>query len=186
AATDFAIAPPSPAPTLVVTGITPNSGPPGALVQISGTGFQPGSKVFFGNVLAATSGTPTASSLTAIVPALPAGPIDVKVVNPDGQQSILPGAFTASSTPPPMVSGVNPNAGVAPGAVIEILGTGLQSDSQVFFGGVLAPPSGAQTATVLTVVAPALRVGLVDVKVVNPDGQESVLPNAFFALPASA
>jgi hypothetical protein len=184
APTNFAIAPASSAPTLVVTGISPNSGPPGALVQISGTGFQPGSKVFFDGVLATLSGIPTATVLRVVVPALSAGTVDVKVVNPDGQQSILPHAFTAIVAPPPVVTGVSPNAGVAPGATIQIFGTGFQPGTKVFFGDVLAAPKGDQTATTLTVVAPVLRVGLVDVKVVNPDGQDSVLPKAFFALPS--
>jgi hypothetical protein len=178
AAADFAIAPPVPVPPLMVSGISPKSGLPGALVEISGTGFQAGSQVFFGEVVATVSGTPTQTTLDVIVPALPAGPVDVKVANPDGQQAILPGAFELTA-PPPRVIGVSPGAGVAPGTFIQISGSGFQSGSKVFFGDVPVPLSGAQTATVLTVVAPTLPAGPVDVKVVNPDGQQSILPGGF-------
>jgi hypothetical protein len=83
---------------------------------------------------------------------------------------------------PPVLSHINPTA-AKPGAVIQVFGTGFQPGSQVFIGGVLAVPGGASTGTILKVVVPNLTVGTADVKVVNPDGQQSMLPGIFFTLP---
>ena len=82
------------APPPVVSGVSPNAGSVGATVQVLGTGFQPGSKVFFGSVQATLSGTPTSTILTVVVPNVSSGKsYDVKVVNPDGSQSLLGNAF---------------------------------------------------------------------------------------------
>src|SRR5439155_11720242 len=92
--------PPAPAP--VITDVNPHVGPAGTSVQISGTGFQSGSLVFFNGMSATIVGTPTANSITAIVPALGNGPADIRVLNPDGQQVISTGAFvvgTVTGTP---------------------------------------------------------------------------------------
>src|SRR5262249_52775508 len=81
----------------MVSCISPTSGLVwgGTIVTISGTGFQNNSQVFFGGMPATLNGTPTATTLSAITPALQFGPADVMVVNPDGQESVLAGAFFA-------------------------------------------------------------------------------------------
>jgi serine/threonine-protein kinase len=87
---------PLPAPPLI-TSLSPTTGSAtgGTAVRIIGTGFQPGSQVFFNNAIAKTTSTPTATSLTAVTPPLAIGKADVKVTNPDGQASVLSGAFNA-------------------------------------------------------------------------------------------
>src|SRR5262249_5098551 len=80
------------------------------------------------------------------------------------------------------LSGINPNAGPAPGTTVLLFGN-FNSGAQVFFHNVLAPFSGSQTSTQLTVLAPAIASGPADVKVVDPDGTQAVLASAFFALP---
>jgi hypothetical protein len=181
----LAAPPPVAAADLAVNGVSPTSGPAvgGTVVEILGTGFQSDSQVFIGGVLATPSGSPTATTVTVLVPALPAGPADVEVVNPDGQLAILSGAFFALAPPALAAYGVSTNIGSA-GAVVEILGIGFASDSQVWIGGVRATLTGSPTATTLTVLVPALPAGAADVTVVNPDGQVAVLAGAFFTLPA--
>jgi hypothetical protein len=66
--------------------------------------------------------------------------------------------------------------------VVQILGSGFQPGSKVFIGGVLAALQGSPGANILIVAVPALKPGLADVKIVNPDGQQVVLANAFIAL----
>src|SRR5262249_30173465 len=83
---------------------------------------------------------------------------------------------------PPVLSHINPTA-APPGAVIQVFGTGFQPGSQVFIGGILAVPGGASNGTILRVVVPNLVPGTVDVKIVNPDGQTSMLPGILFVLP---
>jgi hypothetical protein len=166
-----------------ISAVTPNSGPVagGAVIQITGTGFEAGSKVFIGGVAAPLSGTPTATTLTVIAPALPDGVADVLVVNPDGQESVLTGGFTAVTGP--VIRRVLPNSGpAAGGTVIQVVGTGFEAGSQLFVGGVPAPLIGLATASLLTATVPALSPGPADVMVVNPDGHEIILPGAFNAL----
>src|SRR5205823_1081601 len=87
------------APAPVITSLNPSTGPSagGTTVTITGTGFQANSAVFFGSVPATITVSPTATSITVQTPALPVGPIDVAVVNPDGQIAILIGGFTAQN-----------------------------------------------------------------------------------------
>lgn len=76
-----AAAPPS------VTGFTPKSGPPagGTVVAITGTNFQNGAAVAFGNLPAVSTTVNSATSISAIAPAHAAGTVTVTVTNPDGQ-----------------------------------------------------------------------------------------------------
>jgi hypothetical protein len=170
------VTPPGPS----ITSIAPRIGPaPGTVVLISGNNFQPASKVFFANIQASVVGTPTATSITVNVPALPVlGPTDVKIVNPDGQQTVSLGGFVALTAAPQIVSVSPVSAPQTGGTIVQISGTGFQSGSAVFIGGVQAIAGGVPTANLLTVVLPALTPGPVDVRVVNPDGQSSAKPNA--------
>jgi hypothetical protein len=171
-------------PALTVTAVSPASGPAtgGTVVRVFGNGFQAGSQVFIGGVLATAVGTQTTTTLSVITPALPAGPADVMVTTPGGQQATLHNAFVALSAPPPTISAVIPTVGNA-GAVVTVYGSNFGPGTQVFFGGVLATITGTSTPNILKVVVPALpATGPVDVKVVNADGQSADLPGAFFFL----
>src|SRR5207245_1399025 len=99
---------------------------------------------------------------------------DVKVVNPDGQQAVLTGAFfalpgnLAAAAAALTITSVSP--GFVPasgGAQVTITGTGFQPGLKVFFRGVPATVSGPPTATSVTVVSPALPGGPADVTVLD-------------------
>jgi hypothetical protein len=130
-------------------------------------------------------GTPSgvAAALPASSPAVPVvnSSPDLKVLNADGQQGVLP-PNVAFSMPPPVIYAINANAGEA-GDTVRIYGVGFQPGAQVFFGGTLVTLAGTPTDTLLTVVIPRLRLGITDVKVVNPDGQQALATGAFFVLP---
>jgi hypothetical protein len=171
------------APPPVISSISPNGGHPdgGGVVQVTGTGFQAGSHVFFGGVPATVTGTPTVTSLSVIVPALPLGSADVKVVNPDGQQSVLAGAYIVtllSAFPSPVISNVSPSA-AGPGSTVQIAGSGFLNGAEVFFGTAQATLTGTQNDTLLSVIVPNLPAGPAAITVVNPDGKTS-LPFAGF------
>jgi hypothetical protein len=162
---------------------------PGTKVIITGTGFQNGLKVFVGGVAATLTSTPSATSAIVISPALPVGPADVTLINPDGQKAVAPGAFTATAPAPvifpsPVLGAVSPNA-ANPGSVVLLLGSGFQAKSAVFIGGALAAPTDSLTSSMISVVVPAHPVGLADVRIINPDGQAASLPDAFFVLPGA-
>lgn len=71
--------------TITITAVIPAIGPTtgGTVVTISGSGFQPGVAVYFGEIPASSFFVST-DRLTAIVPPHPAGTVDVMLVNPDG------------------------------------------------------------------------------------------------------
>ena len=82
----------TPAPE--VYSVSPGSGSTagGETITINGENFQPGVVASFGT-LAATTTYVTKGQLTAIAPAQAAGLVDIKVVNPDGFQGVLPGGY---------------------------------------------------------------------------------------------
>jgi PKD repeat protein/N-acetylneuraminic acid mutarotase len=76
----------------------------GAAVSISGTGFLPGASVLFGTTPAGNVSVLSGTLLSCTSPAHASGTVSVTVTNPDGQNSILPGAFTYID--PPVISAV--------------------------------------------------------------------------------
>ena len=81
-----------PGPT--IAGIEPNQGHTdgGELVTITGSNFDPGVRVYFGDAPATVS-EEGPEKLVVKTPAHDPGPVDVRVVNPDGTQAVAPGAF---------------------------------------------------------------------------------------------
>jgi DNA-binding beta-propeller fold protein YncE len=66
----------------------------GTAVTIHGSGFQPNSQVSFGgNSITATYAD--SQTMTIVTPTMSVGPIQIKVVNPDGQSYSLDQSFTA-------------------------------------------------------------------------------------------
>jgi hypothetical protein len=83
-----------PAPAII--GITPNSGKVGAgtTVTITGTDFQPGATVRFGDRDARNVHVVNSTTITAEAPPQPPGVVDVTVTNPDGQHVTVTGGYT--------------------------------------------------------------------------------------------
>ena len=92
---------------LVITGVSPASGPPGTPVTISGTGFSPrreDNQVFFGGI-AATVVSATATTVQTIVPALGvSGPL--KLIS--GSRGAQAPSFTTGINGPPPPSYLRP------------------------------------------------------------------------------
>jgi hypothetical protein len=82
-----------PAPTLST--VAPDAGPTNGATFLSvfGTDFHPGVQLYVGGVPAVNVNITGAFSLTASTPPGDAGFVDVRVVNPDGQEATLAGAF---------------------------------------------------------------------------------------------
>ena len=78
-----------------VTGISNNSGGSGTQIVIAGEGFANGVQVKFGDA-AATIVSSSSTSITATAPARQAGPgaVDVEVINPNGQKTVVSNGFT--------------------------------------------------------------------------------------------
>ncbi|MBW2523933.1 MAG: IPT/TIG domain-containing protein [Deltaproteobacteria bacterium] len=100
------------APT--VAAVEPASGftAGGKRVVLSGTGFQPGCVVRFGEQSAEVVCGEETSVEVAVPEAPAAGAVDVVVENPDGQTAVLAGGFTYELPPaPPKIISVAPNQG---------------------------------------------------------------------------
>jgi len=145
-----------PAPS--ISSLSPNSGPAGTSVTVTGTNFgtsQGTSTVVFDGVAA----TPTSWSATSIVVPVPAGAPNGPVVVTVGGIASNGIYFTVN---PPNISSLNPTAGPV-GSSVTIAGTnfGLTTGTVTFNGTVAAPtmwsntsitvpvPSGATTGNVV-------------------------------------
>ena len=127
----------NPAPT--VTGIDPASGIAGNTVTatITGANFVTGTTptVWLAkgadkiNATAVIVGSSTQITCTFTLPAPglnPAGQWGVVVMNEDGQQGSMTPAFTVTNYPPPTVTGISPNTGVAGGTPVTVTLTGTR------------------------------------------------------------
>lgn len=172
------------------TSVTPNMGSTdgGTQVVIKGNYFAPNAIVKFDGIPAPAASIQVndPTTITCVTRAHPATatPIAVQVFNPDdGQYSDLPAAYTYLDRP--SVSGVVPNTGIlAGGEPVLINGSSFYTGSPtptVTFGGVQATVTSVSAGSI-SCTTPSNRSGqggLVDVAVINPDGQTGTLNNAF-------
>jgi hypothetical protein len=79
---------------LAIGSVTPATGPAGTKVTISGSGFQSATAVTANGTPAATTFV-NANTLTAVMPSLAAGSIQITVTNPSGETYSLDNAFTS-------------------------------------------------------------------------------------------
>jgi hypothetical protein len=173
---------PSAAPTLASIAPLSGSSLGGANMTLLGSGFASGAVVRFGDLAAGGVEVPgaviDAGRITATSPPMPAGPVDVRVVNPDGAVSTAI-AYTVQPAPAPTVGSVSPTTGpTAGGTTVTITGTGFADGAVVLVGGVEVtaqtdPVQGVlpivRSATTIVAVTPPGVDGPVDVEVVNPD-----------------
>jgi hypothetical protein len=133
-----------------ITSFSPTSGPPGTTVTLTGTNFTGATAVKFGAATTVPSGTPTATSLTVVVPAgATAGPI--RVLNANGW-----GSSTTSYSPAPLptITSFTPLYGPV-GQTVTITGTNLTGATSVKFNNVAATGFTVNsTGTQITVTVP--------------------------------
>jgi IPT/TIG domain/Putative Ig domain len=107
-ASGFTYTAPPPVGTPTITTVSPNSGAPGTQVTVNGTNFASGAAVTFGGTSAASTVFVSATQLTASVPAIGTGIVDVKVTNPGGSSVTLPSGFTITA-PQSLLAGMTPS-----------------------------------------------------------------------------
>lgn len=174
--------PPIGGPPPTVNSVLPNSGPVvgGTVVTITGTHFQSGATVTFGQSPAAAVVFSSATQLQATTPAHAQGTVDVIVRNPDTQSAMVSGGFTYQPVPAPTIVSLLPTSGPeAGGTLVTVWGTNFLAGATVSFGGVAAASVTVTSATQLGVVTPPHAAGVVDVRVTNLDGQFATLVGAF-------
>jgi hypothetical protein len=183
-----------PPPQFALTNpVSPNTGSTagGTMVTINGSNFVSGATVSFGSTAAATTFV-SSTQLTVVTPsASAAGPVSVRVQNPDGQFATLAIGFTytQSSLPPPQFAAVNPvspNTGsTAGGTMVTINGSNFVSGATVMFGSASASTTFNSSSQLSAVTPPASAAGPVNVRVQNPDGQFATLSGGFTYTQAS-
>jgi hypothetical protein len=182
--------------TPTITSLSPNFGPVGASVTITGTNFGTsqagGSSVAFNGIF----GTPTSWSQTSIVVPVPngasTGNVVVAVVNAGASNAVL---FNVT----PLVSGLNPFSGDT-GTPITISGSNFgstQGTSTVAFNGTLATPTSWSNTSIVAPVPAGATTGNIVVTVggfasngasftVAPDNTPPTAPSNLTATAVSA
>ena len=170
-------------PSPTITSINPYSGPEagGTDVTITGSNFQDGATVDFGNSTARDVVFVSSASLTAVTPAHSPGIVSVTVRNPDGLTDTLSTSFAfVAPAPPPVITSISPNSGTeSGGTVVIITGSAFQSGATVSFAN--SPSTGVifVSDTILTAITPAHGAVTVDIIIRNPDGNTDTLSGAF-------
>ena len=160
-----------------VTSVSPAFGPTygGTGVIITGTGFVAGATVAFGATPATSVNVVSATTITAVSPAV-ATPtvVDVTV-------SVAGGGTSATGTSDrftylPTVTNVSPNSGpVVGGTAVTINGTGFVAGSSVAFGTHPAAAVTIVSSTTISAISPAATApGTVDVTVTAPGAGTSI------------
>ena len=174
----------APAPTVV----TPPKGPyqGGSAVVLWGDHFQVGAQVLFGTKPAKVM-LVTKNYATVLTPAGSIGPVDVTILNPDGQGATVGAGFQyiSATAPAPKLFGITPASGPEKGGTAVLL-TGEK----------LAPGGlglvGWRPLTAWTVLNTAIATGTTQampagkhaVAVTNGDGQSAILADAFASIGA--
>ncbi|WP_055550440.1 IPT/TIG domain-containing protein [Streptomyces sp. NBRC 110028] len=167
------------APTL--TSLSPASGPAsgGNTVTINGANLTGATSVKFG-ANTATILTNTATQITVIAPA-GTGAVGVTVTTPGGTSNAL--VYTYTTVVAPTLTSLSPASGPTSGGnTVTINGTNLTGATQVLFG--LNPATIlTNTATQITVSAPAGAPSSVNVTVTTAGGISNPLPYFYIAAP---
>lgn len=168
-------------PTLA--SLNPSSGPAsgGTSVTLTGTNFKNGITTTFDGINATNLTIVDDKTLKVVTPAHAAGTVDVIVKSNDGQTARLKGGFTylSSQMPAPIINSITPSTGsTAGGTQVTISGNNFVSGLSLMIGSRQAMISSVTSTQIVAVTQPN-DAGPVNVVVINPDGQASVLAGAF-------
>lgn len=183
---EFIVSPPLAAPIIVSLSANTILVEKSENIYVYGENFNKSSKVFIGNQEAKVTYL-NPKSLRVTVPASNvAETVDVTVLNEDGQSALLEKSFTYfEPTPelPPVITSLDITSGSnLGGETIIITGENFKRSARVYFGDVQATTVISVTDTEITFktpVYPTTETGLVDVTVVNTDGQATTLVDGF-------
>ncbi|KUL52349.1 cell shape-determining protein [Streptomyces sp. NRRL F-4489] len=171
----------APAPAPALSGLSPASGPPsgGNTVTLTGTDLSGATSVKFGTNAAAVLSN-SATQITVIAPAN-TGTVNVTVTTAAGTSNAL--TYTYLTTPVPSLSSLNPTSGPASGGnTVTLNGTNLAGAISVKFDGNPATIV-TNTATQITVAAPAGPPSSVGVTVTTAGGTSNPLPYFYLVAP---
>ena len=180
--------------------IVPSTGPiaGGTDVTIIGSNFDESSAVIFGDQAASSFTVVNENVIQATTPAHPAGAVDVVILDDDNQIQLFAEAFTfeapaaepapepAPAPTPIAITSVDlPTGPVGGGSIVSIEGTAFSAATSVFFGNKPASDVRFFSGQFLNARVPSGSEGPVDVRVLNPNGDEATLAGGFtyFTIP---
>ena len=177
---------PPPPPKIEIQSVTPNNGEitGGNQVYVTGANFDPNVKVYFGNKEASVNYFANASKVRVNVPAsINEGLVNVRVENPDGTTAELQNAYEYLLPPPkpaPLIDHLTPaEVKTNESKPIYIFGENFSPDSKVYFGSDEVAVQFVTTSKIRVYNPPKATGQQVDVKLINPDAQESTIVNGF-------
>lgn len=176
---------PTAPPTL--TELSPDQGPVagGAQVTLTGTGFVPGMTVNVDGVTDACKPVTLSSQTSAscIMPAHPAGPVNVTVTNPAGTSGSQ--VFTYDDVP--TLTAVSPTAGPTAGGIpLTLTGTAFVSGMTVSVDGVAdaCKPVTVNSQTSASCTLPPHAAATVNINVTTPGGTSGNQPFTYSDVPS--
>jgi hypothetical protein len=162
----------------VITSVDPPSGSPtgGTSVRIAGENFTESTSVKFGGVPAMRS-LQSSEVLIAVAPAHAPATVDIEVSN-GKRNAKLTNAFRYELEGP-VITKVDPDRGPAKGGQrINIEGRNFQRGAVIKWDGRELSSRFTDTNS-MSIVVPPGRSGSVGIEIINPDGKNFVLPDAF-------
>lgn len=162
-----------------VSGMSPTTGSTagGETVTIGGSNLAGATSVNFGDA-AATILSTTNTQITATVPPGFSGTVDVTVTTPGGTSPAIPADRFTYTSAPPVISGLDTNAGpTAGGNAVTISGSNFTTSATVSFGNSVGSSVTVVSPTQIIVVAPAGSPGMVHITVTTPDGTSATGPS---------
>ncbi|MCC6556647.1 MAG: IPT/TIG domain-containing protein [Polyangiaceae bacterium] len=173
----------APLPPPVLTQISPTQGTQagGLRIALYGEDFAEGVFVRIGGAAADTTFL-TRKEIAAITPARRSGgPVDVEVVNPDGERSRLEAAFTYEELPAPAITSASPTNGPTTGGTRVIIeGVNFAKGATVYIGREPPKEMVVKSATEIHIVVPPRKQpGVVDHEVMMPGVPKAVMKSAF-------
>jgi hypothetical protein len=149
----------------------------GELLQIHGSGFQPGCWVVIGGREVVSSTLLSSDILEVVVPEHDGGVVDVMIQNPDAQSDIIKDSLTYVAVP--TFSSLWPIAGQTSGGTRTLVhGEDFSNGIQVFIGGRPAPTNWRSTQ-LLEVTTPSGNAGSADLVLRNPGSPDVTELDAF-------
>jgi hypothetical protein len=141
----------------------------------------------FGAVIESTNGVPIAVERAMYWDALgvtwAGGTNATATLLPASLQTASP-ATPQSQSAPPVITNVSPTAGpVEGGTVLKLTGTGFVPGAHVEIDGSHVSTVSVVDSATVTLVAPAHQAGIVNVVVINPDGQRSLARSFVYGTP---